>query len=464
MSEQAEKTVRRWPNPWSKLVDLVRRKPVDNNDPMAGDQIFDYQGTIVSGALALLIAFGGFFTWLGTAPLTKASVAPGVVKVLGERQSVQHLEGGIIEALLVEEGSRVNKGDTLIRLDPTQHLATREILEGRMVGLEASALRLRNERDGVTELGFPDDLVQRAELLGEQDILNGEARIYQSRFEALNGQRRILTQRKQRFRDEVAAYHSQLKSSEEQLGYINEELDAATIIYEKGIYEKPKYLALKRSVSQLEGQIGELQALSARTHQRIGETDLEIIDIENQWTSRAASELQLVSAEMLQVREQLESIDDILNRLEIVAPQSGLVVGLQYHTIGGVVGSGDTILDIVPADAALVIEASVKPEDIDVVTAGMECDVRLSAYSLRTTPAIRGKVLQVSADIFVDSNSQRSYYRTIIEVDSDELAALENVELYPGMPAEVFIKTGRRSAMEYLLEPILRSMQRSFRE
>jgi len=171
-----------------------------------------------------------------------------------------------------------------------------------------------------------------------------------------------------------------------------------------------------------------------------------------------------VAAKILDVREQIGSVDDVLNRTEITAPRSGVVVGLKYHTVGGVVQPGGQILDIVPGDASLVIEAQVRPEDIDVVGPGLACDVQLSAYSRRSTPPIPGRVVQVSADSFVDEVTQRSYYRTLVEVNAEALEALHDVSLYPGMPADVFIKTGRRSALEYLLEPITKSLRRSMRE
>jgi len=426
--------------------------------------MFNHRRMVLTGVAVLLVSVGSFAAWLTLAPLTSAAIAPGIVKVAGERQSVQHLEGGIIREILVDEGEHVREGQVLMRLDPTQRRAAKTALTGRLINLEATAARLRAERDDVETLTFPDSLEERAEEFPDDDILTGERRVFQSRLEALKGQRRILDQRKARFRDEIQAYQSQLRASQDQLGYINEELEAATIIYEKGLYEKPRYLSLKRSVARLEGEIGELKALKARTHQRIGETDLEVIALENEWTSRAAAELQAVTADILNVREQIGSAVDVLDRLEITAPMSGAVVGLRFHTVGGVIGSGEQILDIVPSNASLVIEARIRTDDIDVVGPGLECDVQLSAYSLRSTPPLPGVVKQVSADSFVEEASGRSYYKALVEVDDEALAALSNVSLYPGMPAEVFIKTGRRSAMQYLLEPVTRSLRRSLRE
>lgn len=431
---------------------------------LGGEAMFDYRRTIVSGLLVLLLSFGSFLIWANFAPLTSAAIAPGMVKVLGERQSLQHLEGGIIKEILVEEGSVVSRGQVLMRLDPTQPDTTRELLEGRLLNLQVTEARLRAERDGTEFLRFPEALVARADALDEASILDGEQRVFQSRLEARRGQLQIMEQRIERFRDEIKAYQAQRRAGEEQLALTNEELDAVTVIYEKGIYEKPKYLALKRSVAGLEGKIGELEALVARTEQRIGETRLEIIDFRNQWVSEAASELQAVSARILDIMEQQESVDDVLQRLAIFAPRSGVVVGLQYHTVGGVVGPGAKIMDIVPTDAVLVVEARVRPEDIDVVATGLDCDVQLSAYSRRSTPKIPGKVKQVSADSFYDEMTQRSYYRAQIEVDAATLNELDGVSLYPGMTVEVFIKTGRRSIAEYLLEPVMRSLDRSLRE
>ena len=446
------------------LIQRFRSTPDPSAPALDAEITFDYKRTVLAGVSILLVSFGGFMIWANLAPLTSAAIAPGVVKVLGERQSVQHLEGGIIKEILVEEGSVVTRGQTLLRLDPTQQDTTRQLLEGRLLNLQVGEARLRAERDGLETLDFPEELRDRARMLGEETILSGETRVFESRQEAHRGQLNILDQRIERFQDEIGAYKAQRRAAEEQLALTNEELDAVRIIYEKGIYEKPKYLALKRAVAGLEGSVGELTALIARTEQRIGETRLEVIDVKNRWISDAATELQAVSAKILDVAEQQEAVSDVLQRLEITAPQSGVVVGLKYHTVGGVIASGAQILDIVPTDAALIIEARVRPEDIDVVVPGLDCDVQLSAYSRRSTPHIPGKVVQVSADSFFDETTKSSFYRTHVEVDADALDALEGVSLYPGMTAEVFIKTGQRTMSEYLIEPILRSLDRSLRD
>ncbi len=441
------------------LFDPSEEEPIPSD---AG--LFDTRKIIIAGTTLILIAFGGLGGWAALAPLSSAAIAPGAIRVAGERQSVQHLEGGIIEEILISEDAHVDKNEVLLRIENPKASANLDSLKSRLVALAATAARLVAERDGAEQITYGESLTQAADSDERKNILAGEQGVFQTRLLALHGQKNILNERVQQYEDEIRGLHAQEDATQAQLGYVREELEAATVIYEKGMYDKPRYLSIKRAAAKLDGQVGEYESRIAQAKQKIGETRLQIIDLDNRRISEAATRLQAINQEILRIQEGVEAAEDIVHRLDVRAPESGTVVGLEFHTLGGVIPPGAHILDIVPDDAALVVEAQVRAQDIDVVTPGLPCEVQLTAYSARYTARVRGTVVQVSADSFVDPVTFRSYYKTLVEIDPQALSELEDVRLYPGMPAEVFIQTGQRTALQYLIAPIEMAIQRAWRE
>ena len=418
---------------------------------------------VLGGLLVLGVGIGAFGFWAAKAPLASAAVAPGVVAVHTNRKIVQHLEGGIIAGLLVREGDRVKAGQILVQLDDLDAKSLHTLLEGEYLALRAQEIRLEAERDGA-ELVFPAELHDRRHRPEVAEILAGQERIFVTGREALSGQVDVLRQRIAQLRAQIAALEAQLGSGEEQLELIREEAAGVRQLVNKGLEKKPRLLALERNTAYLKGQQGDYSNRRAQAREAIAETELEILNARRTRVEKAALELREVQTRRAEIHERLAEASVRLTRREVVAPQAGTVLNLRYHTLGGVVPPGGEILDLVPEDDQLIIEAQVSPADIDTVHAGLKAKVALSAYKSRITPQLDGKVLQVSADALTDERTGLTYFAARIEVDRELLEKLDGVQLAPGMPAETFIETGRRTMLDYLIQPLTDSFRRAFRE
>lgn len=418
---------------------------------------------LLTGLLALAIGAGGFGGWAAYAPLSSAAVARGVITVDGNRKVVQHLEGGTIAELRVREGDRVRAGQLLLRLDDLEAKALHDVLEGQHVALAAQEARLQAERESLDALVFPAALEAQRHRRDVAEILAREARIFESGRDALRGQVEVLRQRIAQLIAQIAALHAQISAGEEQLAFVDEEVADVGTLFAKGLERKPRLLALKRTRAFIKGQQGEYASRIAEAKETIAETEFQILNVLRDRVERSALELSEVSMQRAQVEERLAEARVKLGRRQVVAPIDGAVLRLRYHTVGGVVEPAKAILEIVPDDV-LVAEARISPNDIDIVHAGLDARVVLSAYKRRSTPQLNGKVLQISPDIILDEQSNEGYFVARIGIDGGELANLEDVHLSPGMPVEVFIRTGERSTLDYLLQPVADSLRRAFRE
>lgn len=439
--------------------------PVAHAPPPAAPELStETRRPVTVGVAFLVVFFGGFGTWAALAPLDSAAVAQGVVTVDSYKKTVQHLEGGIIAEILVKEGSIVEAGQVLLRLDETRSAAALGVVEGQYQAAKAQEARLIAERDGLTEIPFPDDLVAAASDPAVAEILGGQQGLFEARRTALEGQVAVLMKQIDQLNEEIGGLRAQQKAKGRQMALVLEEYTAVKELYDKGYERKPRVLALQRAAALLEGERGEYTAEIARAEQKIGESEIRIINLRDNLQSEVASELREVQTRAAELRDRTTMQRDVLDRVDIVAPQAGTVVGLKFFTPGGVIAPGAPILDIVPTTDKLIVEAQVRTEDIDVVHPGLFAQVRLSAYRQRTTPYVDGRVIQVSADRFVDQRTGFPYYQARVEINADTLHRLRGVTLYPGMPVEVMIMTGKRVALEYLLNPITTSINRAFRE
>lgn len=416
---------------------------------------------LVIGFLLILLTFGVLGAWSALAPIMSAAVAPGVVKVASERKTVQHLEGGIIKEILVKEGQEVSAGQVLLRLEDTMNRARYELTQGQYDNLAAQTARLEAERQGARQVSYPEDLLQRRDDPRVARLLSGESELLASRMAAQAGQINVLRQRNQQYQEKIGGLNAQMNAAKIKIEYIREELKAAESLLEQGMYTKPRYYALQREAANLDGEIGRLRADIAEMRERISETDMRIIAVRQEGQKEANDRLQLVRAQYNESRERLAAVSDTLKRTEITAPQAGTVIGLQVHTVGGVIREGAPIMDIVPKDDKLIIEAQVRTDDIDVVHKGLPAEVRFTSLNWRSTPVFTGKVTQVSPDRFVDKQTGMAYYQALIEVDTGKEPS---VSLQPGMPAEVYIVTGQRTPLEYLTKPISDQMRRGLLE
>ena len=425
----------------------------------------DNRGAILFGLsviAALVLAFG---SWSVLAPLSTAAVAPGVVRVDSNRKTVQHLEGGIIAEILVREGDRVVEGQPVVRLDETQAEASHQMLRGQLDALEARAARIKAEQAARPAIAFPAGLVERRPRdPAIADILASQEEIFATRRARLNGELTILGRRLEQLASQIDAYGAQRRAAVAQLGLIREEIDDISLLLRKGLVPKQRVLALQREQANLTGTVGEYDGLIARANEQIGETESQIINVRTSYHNELAEEHDEVRNQIADTTEQLRSAEDVLRRRFVPAPASGLVVDLRFFTPGGVIGPGEPIMDIVPQQDRLLVEARIQPIDIDVVTSGLPAQIRLTAFNQRIVPTLDGTVVHVSADSMTDPNTASEYFMSRVEVDGDQLAKLADVHLLPGMPADVMIVTGERTLIDYLVTPITNSFARALRE
>jgi HlyD family type I secretion membrane fusion protein len=377
---------------------------------------------------------------------------------------VQHLEGGIIQELQVREGDVVQADQVLIRLDPTQPAAHYQALRHKYLSWLAADARLIAEREGRGRIAFPDELENQSNDHRVIEILAAQERIFETRRRSYQGQISIFRQRIEQLHSQITGLEAQVGSEDQQLALIADETADVGSLFSKGLERKARLLALRRQAAELAGSRGEHVAEIARAEQSIGETKLQVINLEDRFAAQVAEELKEVQAELAPTEEDLRAAEDVLSRVDIRAPIAGKIVDLRFFTIGAVIGPGAPILDIVPQGDRFIIEARVNPLDIDVVETGLPAQVRLTAFKQRRTPTVQGRVVQVSANRISDEPTGAAYFKADVEIDLAELGRLEGVSLYPGMPAEVLIITGKRTLADYLLAPVTDSFVRAFRE
>lgn len=419
---------------------------------------------VAVGTLIIVLFFGGFGAWAGLAPLASSAVAQGAVKVEGNRKTLQHLEGGIIQELLVKEGDVVQRDQILIRLDRTVAQSRFDTVRHQYDLLKASEARLLAEQ-AVKPLAFPQELLDRRDEPRIATLLGGQERIFTTRQESYRGQRDILQARIDQLRSQAEGLRAQQASAERQLELIRKEQATVVDLVRKGLEREPRLLDLQRRAAAMEGSRAEAQSEIARVQQTVGETELRILSLDDEHAEKVAAELKDVQADLAKAEEELGASADVLRRRDIRAPLAGTVLNLKFFTPGGVIGPGTPILDIVPQSDRMQIEVQLSPLDIDVVRPGLLAEIRLSAYKQRRMPILDGRLIQVSADRLLNERDGTPYYKGVVEVDPIELSELDdNVELYPGMPADVMIKTGERTFFQYLVSPIRDSFARAFHE
>jgi len=416
------------------------------------------------GVVVVVMFFGGFGIWSYFAPIESAAVAPGKVMVAGYRRTIQHLEGGIVQKINIKEGKKVNAGEVLIKLDDTQAKVTLEVARNQVNELLARESRLIAERDNKQAITFPRRLLDQINNPQIANLMNAQKNVFLANRETYLGNVKILQQRIVQLTEQIKGIDAQLKANSEQLGFIEEEVVSTKELEKRKLIERPKLLQLQREAARLQGARGENLAEISVLKQKIGESEAQILTLTSTRLKETLDELRDVQQKLHEETEKERASLDILTRTDILAPQSGRVVGLKKHTIGGVIKPGEDIMDIVPSDDVLVIEARVNPLDIDVVHPGLLARVQLTSLKQRTTPTLEGRVIDVSADIFQDERDKDSYYLARISIDPEELAKLGNQPLTPGMPAQVMIVTEKRTPLQYFIQPIKDSFNRAFRE
>jgi HlyD family secretion protein len=421
---------------------------------------------IRAGVLLVGLFFGGIGWWAASAPLAGAAIASGVVSPDGSRRTVQHLEGGIIRDILVRDGSLVRAGEPLILLEDVQARAGFDMLQTRFYTLAATQARLLAEQSAATSVRFPDWLIDATTAHpAALEAMVAQRAMFDARAKALAERKGILRQRIEQLRQEIAGLEAQIRADSRQIVLIDEEIQGVEQLYRKGLERKARLLALQRGRADIEGNRAERRARIARAQQAIGEAELQIIAQGTAQLEAINEEASRVQSELAEIEQRLAASRDVLERTLITAPVDGTVVALRFRTPGGVIRPGEPVLEIVPDSEELLIDARVSPMDIDVVRAGLPARVVLPAFQQRHMPQIRGRVRQISADAITDPQTGQRFFEARIEIDRHQLAALEPaLELTAGMPAEVYITTGERTALDYLLSPFYDSLRRAFRE
>lgn len=459
----------------------------------ASEDPADPAGPLRFGAAVCVGVVLGFGVWSALAMLQSAVVAPGILVTEGRTRAVQHLDGGIISVLAVRDGTSVKAGDLLVRLDATRHAAERAIVENRLYEALARQARLKAERDEALAMTRPamlDALVAvdrqwanagppgaapvPADGLAPPEtgaeiadrVFTGQERLFQARRETLKAQvARLEAGIIAQSREQIGGLEAQRAAALRQHVLIGRELEAARALSEKGLMPTTRLLALERQQAELEGAIAARIADKAAIEQGIGQLQLQILELERDTREKVLTELREADANVQEQTEERIAAIDKLTRTDIRAPVSGRVNGLAFHTIGGVIKPGDVVMEIVPDNESLIVEARADPASVDRIHAGQPARIRLAAFDQHSTPELSGTLLVVSPDRLVDPQTGAPYYALKVGIDANELARLRPEQtLVPGMPADLFVVTGARTPLSYLTKPLTDQMARAFRE
>jgi len=423
------------------------------------------RGPLWQGFLALAVLILGFGLWATYATISGAIIASGQIEVEQNRQVVQHPDGGVIAEIRVIEGQTVAAGDVLITLDGAQLRSEYAIVQGTLTEIRARRARLEAERDGATTPSFPQDLLDEAAKSPEvAEQVEGQTRLFEARADTATKEADQLALRIDQIHAQIEGVDAQASALEVQLGLIRQELAAQQALLDKGLAQASAVLALQREEARLMGLVGELASSRAQAEERITETEVQIGRIAVIRREEATTELRQIGPQELELAERRRALAEQIDRLDIRAPVSGVVLGLTVTTPRAVIRPADAVLYIVPQDRPLVITAQVPPIHIDQIHVGQPVELVFSAFSSRTTPHLKGAVTVVSADAFTDQQTRSSYYRIEIVLDTGEVEKLGDQTLLPGMPVEAFIQTEARSPLTYLVKPFTDYFSRAFRE
>jgi HlyD family type I secretion membrane fusion protein len=403
--------------------------------------------------------------WAAFVPLSSAVIASGVIAVESKRKKVQHLEGGIVERVDVRDGDTVKAGQVLAVLNQTETSAALGVLQSELDAVGALEARLQAEAADASAVTFPPDLTARKDSSSAKAAMDGQTTLFVQRRQSLDSQISVMKSRKAQYLEMVSGLQAQLAAVEAQTTLIAQETTATEKLFDQGLSTLPRVLALKRAQKSLAGQRGELAATIAQNKLKASEIDMQILELMNERLDKITTELRETERRRFELADRAKAAKALVGRMTIVAPAPGVVVASIIHSPGQVVRGGETLLEIVPQDARLIVEAQLKPEDADNVRAGSPANVRLIHSKSAFQPVVPGKVISVSADRLVDARTGVAYYQAEIEVDRAAVAAaLGDEKLQPGLPAEVMIGLGSHTALEYLIAPLNRSLQRAMRE
>jgi HlyD family secretion protein len=417
--------------------------------------------------LALIIGFvlvGVIGVWGATSEFAGAVIAQGQLVVDTSVKKVQHPTGGVVAELNVQEGDRVKAGDIIIKLDDTQTRANLAIVTKGLDELMARRAREEAELEGVDRIVFPAELLARQDDPDVARMIAGESKLFQTRRNSREGMKSQLTERVAQSQEEIGGLIAQVESKDKQIDWIKQELQGVRELWEKKLVQFTRVTTLEREQARLDGERGQLVAATAQSKGKIAEIKIQILQIDQDMRTEVGKDLAEVRGKMAELVEKKVAAEDQLKRIDIRAPQDGMVHQLDIHTVGGVVQAGAQLMLVVPAADKLIVEAKVQPQDIDQLRVGQAAVLRFSAFNSRTTPELNGELSVVSADVTQDQKSGANYYTIRIAVSPDEIARLEGLKLVPGMPVEAFVQTTVRTVVSFFVRPLQDQIARAFRE
>ncbi len=443
----------------------MNEKKIDRKKKDQQSGIEDPHKIIRTGLFLIFFFFGVLGAWAAIGEIKGAVVAPGKIKIETERKTVQHLEGGIVEEILVREGDEVKAGEPLIVLESIQVDSSVAALLQQLVASVAAHARFLAEKDMQENVVWPEGLEKMAAEANAQEALSNELKLFTARHDAVQGQVSLLKSQKQQINAQISGLNEQYRAENAIIETLKEELEAKRALFEERYLEKSQILELERLLASHQGTRGQLRQNIAESRQRHDETTLKMDDVINRFIEDASTNIARLDSEIAQIQEKLRPLRDAKTRLNIVAPVSGRVVDLKVHSKGGVIRSGEELMDIVPADNPLIVEVQVPVNKITEVYLDQEAKVQLDAFDLRVTPLIAAKVVYISADRLEEQTATGTmpYYLCHVEVSQE---AIDDAEVYlsPGMPATVFITTRSQTVLGYIAEPIIKNWELALRE
>ncbi len=419
------------------------------------------RGLIIAGLATIGVAFGGFFAWAYSANLGSAAVAMGTVIVDSKRKTISHLEGGILDRLLVQEGDIVKVGQPLLRLDDTKARSDLQSLESRRIGdrkTRSSARRTGGEK----EISFPASFAEGGE--NAQNAIRAENIFFQKRLAQKLSKIDIQQKTIEQYTEQAKASTAQIAATDRQIELISDQRKAIASLVEKGFAQKSKLTEIDTRLSQLAGDRGEYAGDKAKAEQAKAGAEFALTGIESDLQSEIAGEITSSQVELSDVQERIVAAKDVMRRVEVRSPQDGIVANIRLRTPGGVIAPGEAIMDIVPENEPLVVEMKISPRDIDSISVGAGAQIRLTAYNQRSMAPLDGKLTYIAADQSLDEKTDTAFFVARAEITPASLAANPTARLYPGMPAEIIIVHKERRAIDYLVSPITDSLNRAFRE
>ncbi|WP_371411652.1 HlyD family type I secretion periplasmic adaptor subunit [Paracoccus sp. SY] len=436
-------------------------RPIAPPDPSR----WSVRGALWTGLIAILVLLGGFTVWAMQSRISGAVVASGQVEVEQQRQIVQHPDGGVVEDILVKDGETVEAGQPLIRLDGSLLRTEHAIVEGQYFEILARRGRLEAERADAETMEIPEELLTAAE--GDADLqalIEGQRSLFATRRDTLRQSIEQLEKQSEQVSQQVEGIDAQIVALNRQRELIGEELEDQQSLLDRGLAQASRVLALEREAASLDGQVGELKASRAAAETRQTELDIQRLRLGAERREEAETELRDLGYRELELAERRRSLIEQINRLDIRAPAAGVIYNMQVTTPRSVIRPADPVLYVIPQDRPLVVSARLATINVDEVQAGQPVVLRFSAFSSRTTPEIDGVLGRVSADALMDEATRMPYYRAEVTIPAEQLEKLGDLALIPGMPVEVFIQTGERSPMAYLVKPLADYFNRAFRE